>query len=516
MTAFARSDAAQARLARGSPLPVALLVLAQASLALISLAREAHADDTVRIGSKVFTESVILGEIATLAIERSGSPAVHRRELGGTRVVWSALVRGDIDVLPEYTGTLRQEVYGTEAIADDAALIARLGQDGMRATEPLGFDDTYALGMKEARAVALGIDDISDLKQHEALRIAFSAEFTSRADGWGSLKARYGLTHTDIKAMDHDLAYRALADGAVDLIDLYSTDAEIRHYDLRVLRDDLKHFPAYRAVFVYRADLETRAPAAIAALRLLSGTIDEPTMIGMNAAAKLHRRPERAVAAELLSKVVGAPVTTQEEGRGERLLRATWQHLGLSAAALGLAIPLAVPLGFIAAKRRRLGRFLLGFTGIVQTLPSLALLVFLLPWLGLGAAPAIAALALYALLPIVRSTHAGVTGIPAGLRESAEVLGLPTWYRVLRIEVPLALPSILAGLQIAAVTTVGTATLGALVGAGGYGQAILTGIRLDRMDLILEGAVPSALLAVATLGLFELLERHVVPRGLRL
>jgi osmoprotectant transport system permease protein len=475
----------------------------------------ARADDTVRVGSKVFTESVILGEIATLAAERTGARVEHRRELGGTRVVWSALVRGDIDVLPEYTGTLRQEVYGAESVNDDT-LAARLAKDGMRMSEPLGFDDTYALGMKEARAAALGIDEISDLKGHVDLQIAFSAEFTSRADGWGALKARYGLAHADIKAMDHDLAYRALADGTVDLVDLYSTDAEIRHYGLRVLRDDLRHFPAYRAVFVYRADLETRAPRVVEALRAFSGKIDEATMIRMNAAAKIDRRPERAVAAELVGSVVGQKVATHEETRRERLMRATWQHLGLSAAALALAIPVAVPLGFVAAKRRRLGRFLLGFTGIVQTLPSLALLVFLLPWLGLGAAPAIAALALYALLPIVRSTHSGVTGIAAGLRESAEVLGLPPWYRVLRIELPLALPSILAGLQIAAVTTVGTATLGALVGAGGYGQAILTGIRLDRMDLILEGAIPAALLAIVTLGVFEVLERRLVPRGLRL
>ncbi len=483
---------------------------------MLGLPSTGRADEKVRVGSKVFTESVILGEVATLAMERAGAPAEHRRELGGTRVVWSALVRGDIDVLPEYTGTLRQEVYGGQEVPDHAALLARLATDGMRATEPLGFDDTYALGMKEERAAALDIENISDLKRHEQLRIAFSAEFTSRADGWGALQARYGLAQRDIKAMDHDLAYRALADGTVDLVDLYSTDAEIRHYGLRVLRDDLHHFPAYRAVFVYRADLEARAPAAVAALRGFAGKIDEATMIRMNAAAKIDRRPERAIAAELVGEVLGTTIVSHEESRTDRLLRATWQHVGLSAAALGLAIPLAIPLGFVAAKRRRLGRFLLGFTGIVQTLPSLALLVFLLPWLGLGAAPAIAALALYALLPIVRSTHAGVTGIAAGLRESAEVLGLPFWYRVLRIELPLAMPSILAGLQIAAVTTVGTATLGALVGAGGFGQAILTGIRLDRTDLILEGAIPAALLAVATLGLFELAERRLVPRGLRL
>jgi osmoprotectant transport system permease protein len=315
--------------------------------------------------------------------------------------------------------------------------------------------------------------------------------------------------------MDHDLAYRALDTGDTDVVDLYSTDAEIRHHGLLVLEDDLRHFPAYRAIYVFRQDLEARAPAAVAALRAVGGRIERPAMIAMNAAAKIDRRPEALVASEFVATLVDAPSTARVDDRWSRLRRATVEHLLLCVAALGIALPLAIPLGLLAARRPRFGRLVLGATGIVQTIPSLALLVFLLPWLGLGEAPAIAALAMYALLPIVRSTHAGVTGIPVGLTESAEVLGLPPAFRLLRIDLALAMPSVLAGLQIAAVTTVGTATLGALVGAGGYGQAILTGIRLDRVDLILEGAIPAAALAVVVLGLFEVLERTLVPRGLR-
>ena len=158
---------------------------------------------------------------------------------------------------------------------------------------------------------------------------------------------------------------------------------------------------------------------------------------------------------------------------------------------------------------------MLGAVGLIQTVPSLALLVFMIPLLGIGAGPAIAALFLYSLLPIVRSTHAGLTGISPQLRESAEALGLPPGATLRLVELPLASRSILSGVQTAAVINVGTATLGALIGAGGYGQSILTGIRLADTRIILEGAVPAALLALLVQGLFELLERALVPKGLR-
>jgi osmoprotectant transport system permease protein len=174
-----------------------------------------------------------------------------------------------------------------------------------------------------------------------------------------------------------------------------------------------------------------------------------------------------------------------------------------------------VPLGVVASRRPRFAQGLLGAVGLVQTIPSLALLVFMIPLLGIGAQPATVALFLYSLLPIVRNTHAGLCNVPASLRESAEALGLPPGAILRRVSLPLASPLILAGVQSAAVINVGTATLGALVGAGGFGQPIFTGIRLDDFGLILQGAVPASLLALLVQGLFELVGRWVVPRGLR-
>lgn len=476
---------------------------------VLAVATTATAAEPLRIGSKNFTESVILAEIGARAGRAQGRDIEHRRQLGGTRILWRALENGSIDAYPEYTGTLAQELLQMPGASDDA-LRAALAERGLAMTGPLGFDNTYALGMRADRALALGIDSISDLAAHPGLKIGLSNEFMQRADGWPGLSAAYGLPQR-ANGLDHDLAYRGLQSGAIDVIDLYSTDAEIDYYDLAVLADDRRFFPAYRAVFLYRADLDARAPDWSATLEAMAGRIDATAMRRLNARVKLGRESEAAVAADWLG--VEAP---QAGGRTARIARRTVEHLGLVGVSLALALLVALPLGVLAARRRRLGQLVLSLTGLLQTLPSLAVFVFMIPLFGIGAGPAIAALFLYSLLPIVRNTHAGITGIPRELRETAAALGLPPRTRLWRVELPLALRTILAGIKTAAVINVGTATLGALIGAGGYGQPILTGIRLDDIGLILEGAVPAAALALAVQGLFELVERALTPRGLRL
>lgn len=470
----------------------------------------------VRVGSKKFTESVILGEAAAQLARSTGARVTHRRELGGTTVLWEALRRGELDVYPEYTGTLRQELLSGRHLPDDAALREALAESGLRMSEPLGFNNTYALGMKEAEAARLGIRRISDLRAHPSLRFGFSNEFMDRADGWPALRDSYRLPQRDVRGLDHDLAYRGMESGSLQLTDLYSTDAEIQAYGLRVLEDDLHHFPAYDAVLLYRDDLEARAPEALAAMLRLEGRVSEEDMVKLNARARLERVSEGRVASDFLATALGVTSEVRGDGLAARVWKRTREHLFLVGVSLLAAMALAVPLGVLAARRPRLGRGVLGLTGVIQTVPSLALLVVMIPLLGIGSRPAIAALFLYSLLPIVRNTAAGLAGIPPEVRESAEALGLPARARLWRIELPMAAPSILAGIQTAAVINVGTATLGALVGAGGYGQPILTGIRLDDVRLILEGAVPAAALALLASGLFDAVERVVVPRGLRL
>ena len=255
-----------------------------------------------------------------------------------------------------------------------------------------------------------------------------------------------------------------------------------------LLEDDLAAFPRYEAVILYRLDRQALLKAP---LEELAGRLDRQTMARLNQQVRLEHQEESRVAASWLGSEL-----PKSAGLAERLARTTAEHLRLVAASLAIACGIGLPLGMLCHARSVVARPVLGFVGLVQTIPSLALLVFLLPWTGLGPRTAILALSLYALFPIVQSTYHGLQTIPDSLRESALALGLSPRSRWLRIDLPLALPSIVHGLQTAAVISVGTATLAALIGAGGYGEPILTGVRLARTDLLLEGALPSACMAV--------------------
>ena len=484
----------------------------------------ADAPAKVRVASKAFTESVVLAELVAALEREAGLEVEHRAGLGGSRLVWDALVSGAIDVYPEYTGTLLDELLREDSPSDPSAapgsrdwLARALATHGVGMTEPLGFNNNYAVGLVAARARALGIARLSDLAAHPELTLGFSNEFMSRRDGWPALARRYGLSQGHVRGLDHDLAYRALASGAIDATDLYTTDAEIKRYALLALVDDLHFFKRYEGVLLYRLDLPARlGAAALAALRRLEGGISDEQMVALNARAKLDRVPAAEVAADFVHRSLGGTSPPRGgPGKARVVLDRVVEHLVLVGVSLFAAILVAIPLGILAARRRRFGQLVLAAVGVVQTLPTLALLVFMIPLFGIGARPAVVALFLYSLLPIVRNTHAGLSGIPAALRESAEALGLSRGARLRLVELPLASPLILAGIKSAAVINVGTATLGALIGAGGLGQLIFTGIRLDDLGLILQGAIPASLLALAVQGLFELVERLVVPRGLR-
>jgi osmoprotectant transport system permease protein len=484
-----------------------------AMLCLAVCAPAAGAGRELVVGSKNFTEAIVIAEIVRLQAQRAGIDMQHRKALGGTRILWRALSAGDIDVYAEYTGTLIRELLpDLPADADIARIRTAMAALGLNISEPLGFNDSYALGMSRARAATLRVQSISDLVGHAELRLGLSNEFLQRGDGWPGLRDAYQLPQTP-RGMDHDLAYRALQGDSVDIVDLYTSDAEIAYYDLVSLQDDRHYFPRYDAVLVYRADAIARVPAFAQLLSDLAGRIDLAAMQRMNADVKLHGRNETQVAAQFLGLPAGQEIPP---GRVARIAARTVEHIELVALSLSMALLLGLPLGVLAARRPSAARGIIWTTGILQTIPSLAMFVFMIPLFGIGAPTAIAALFLYSLLPIVRNTYAGLISIPTDLRESAAALGLPPWPRLWRVELPLASRTILAGIKIAAVINVGTATLGALIGAGGYGETILTGIRLDNIGLILEGAIPAAVMAILVQELFEWIERYIVPRGLRL
>jgi len=468
----------------------------------------------VVIGSKKFTESYVLGEIAKRALNDAGVPTEHRQGMGGTIILWQALHGEQIDAYPEYTGTIAQEILKTDRALSLNEIRDALAKFGVGITESLGFNNTYALVIRRTEAQRLGVRTISDLRNHPELKIGLTHEFLARHDGWQPLRDRYGLPQQNVIGIDHALGYAALANGSIDVKDAYSTDAKIAEYDLIVLEDDLKFFPNYDAVFLFRLALR---PDAIAALRRLEGTLDEKRMTTLNAEAERTKNYTRAAS---LYFEGGARSTTSAFGESfpHKLSRWTLRHLQLAGVSLALAVLIGIPLGIFASRGGPVGHTILGFAGMVQTIPSLALLALLvpLPFFGISIRTAIAALFLYGLLPIVRNTASGLQDIPRSLRESAIALGLSPAARLWQIYLPMASRSILSGIKTSAVINVGTATLAALIGAGGLGEPILSGLNLNDHVTILEGAIPAALLALIVQWLFDLLDRVLIPKGLRL
>lgn len=494
---------------------------------VLFLSHAAAAVEPVKIGSKSFAESVIIGEIASQILQSKNFKTTHQSGLGGTQVVWRALLNGEIDIYPEYTGTLYQDQFHDLQLNDNSALRKALHDVGVGMSEPLGFSNSYAVGMRRHVAERLKIRKISDLRMHPNLRLGFSQEFATRSDGWPKLSQAYKLPQNKVVSMEHELAYRALATDAVDISDLYTTDAEIKMYDLIALEDDQEFFPKYEAIFLYRLATADSTPGLVDVLSSLSNQIDTKQMIVLNTRAKVEKMPESQVSAAFLSERLGVananvPQTTHlsafkimQNWADDRFVLDLKNHLLLVLLPLFLNILVGIPLGIVACKRPRVGQVVLALTGILQTIPSLALLVFMIPLFGIGYPPALCALFLYGLLPIVRNTFTGIKNLPPALMESAQALGLPRRQRLFWIELPLASPQIFAGIKISAVLSVGTATLGAIIGAGGFGEPIMIGIRRNDMSLVLQGAIPAALLAIVIQLLFEVAERFVVPRGLR-
>jgi osmoprotectant transport system permease protein len=479
----------------------------------------------VRVGSKSYTENVILGEMLTILARAAGADAQHKAELGGTQIAFASLQTGQIDAYPEYTGTLTMEILEADRPQNDADIERALAKRGVKISRRLGFNNSYALGLKKSLAEELQLQKISDLTSRQGepaisgLKFGFSDEFMNRGDGWPGLSQAYRLPDR-ARGLDHNLAYHGIRSGTIHLTDVYTTDPEIAAYGMTTLADDQGYFPQYEAVLLYRADLVERAPRVVESWLRLEGNLDEPTMIALNARARIDRVSEARVAAMFVNDKLGLNVPLPPDEWWRKMLRNlainTRQHLLLVSVSLVAAIVIAVPLGILAYRVPATRHVILGGVGILQTLPSMAVLMFLLPLLGLGAWPTIAALFLYSLLPIVRNTFAGLAEIPANLRESATVLGLDARARLRLVELPMASRSILSGIKTAAVINVGTATIGGLIGAGGYGQPIITGTRLNDISIIMQGAIPAALMALAVQGLFDLSERFVVPKGLRL
>lgn len=464
----------------------------------------------IRVGSKHFTEGYLLTELMAQLLQARGFDLERIHGLGGTMVCFQALKEGKIDLYPEYTGTIEQEILksdrrlGFEELKEEVQ-----GRFGLTLLAPFGFNNTYAIALLKSKSRELEISKISDLKQHPTLEGGLSYEFLKRQDGWEALARHYALPFQPV-GLEHGLAYEAIQAGQIDFTDAYTTDAKVDKFNLQVLEDDAGFFPIYLAVPFVRKELAKELAPTLAPL---SDLLDEATMRALNAEVELNRRPYPEVArAFLIERGLIPPSTALHQGGLiDRLTRRTLEHLGLTLLALVLAVAIAVPLGIASYRVGALGNFIIPVAGLFQTIPSIALLALLIPVFGIGKPPAITALFIYGLLPIIRNTYAGLKHVDPQYRLIALAMGLTTWQRLKLVELPLSFPILLAGIKTAAIINIGTATLAAFIGAGGLGEPIVTGLALNDHRLILEGALPAAGLALATEFAFRIFE----PRSWR-
>jgi osmoprotectant transport system permease protein len=494
-------------------------------------------DDALIVGSKQFTESRLLAEIMAQLIEgRTDIPVERRVNLGGTMVVFSALREGEIDFYAEYTGTAWTAVLAREDRAPGSLQTYLHVADeyrrryGVTWLQPFGFSNTYAVAVREKVATRLSLTRISDLRGHRGLRAGWSIEFMNRDDGYPGLAAAYGLD-LDARGMEHGLAYEALRSDKVDLIDAYSTDAKLLRFKVRILEDDRGFFPPYDCAPVVRTAALERYPVLRDLLDELAFTLPAARMQRLNYEIEEEKRPLAEVARSFLEEtgllqgdiaaVVGEALPQSGQSfaafmvlRAPVTAKLVGEHMLLTSVAVVLAILFAIPLGILLTRRQAWSGPVLALTGVIQTIPSLALLACMIPvpGLGLGTRSAIVALFLYALLPILRNTVIGIREVDPDVVEAARGMGMTDVELLRLVELPLALPTIMAGIRTATVISIGVATLAAFIGAGGLGEPILTGLQLNSPQLILSGAVPAALLALAVDFLLGLLDRLLAPR----
>jgi osmoprotectant transport system permease protein len=488
------------------------------------------------VASKPFGESYVLAEMFSQLLESRGFPVDRRPGLGATEIAFGALRKGAIDVYPEYTGTgliaILHDTLPDSVLADPRAVFAHVASrfsEGYqtRWLPPLGFQNTYAIAVTRATANRYHLRTLSDLaRESPHLTAGFTADFIGRSDGLVGLSRVYGLRPRAVRPLSPAVKYQALASGAVDVIDGYSTDGLLARYNLVTLADDKHFFPPYEAAPLVSNQLERQNPGAIATLTLLSGRLDEGTMRELNRRVEVEREDVSKVARDelaalgLTARQGGAQPDERVQQSGfwsylwERrgsLASLTARHLLLVAVALLAAVIVAVPLGLALERSRRIAEPIIGALGVLETIPSIALLAFMIPLLGVGITPALVALWLYALYPIARGTYTGVRDADPDAVAAAEALGTTPRQRLLWVRLPLAAPVIMAGIRTAAVITVGAATLAAFIGAGGLGEPIVAGLALADTRMILSGALPAAALALAVDGVLAIVERLVTP-----
>ncbi|MCB0389643.1 MAG: ABC transporter permease subunit [Bdellovibrionales bacterium] len=476
---------------------------------LILFSALSFASTPIKIGSKKFTESFLLAEMMAQLLENYEYKVIRNFGLAGTLVAYTALENGEIDIYPEYSGTISQVILKKPEVNELKLIRKELLSKNLDILKPFGFNNTYAIAVTQEVAQKYDLQKISQLSALE-LRVVFSYEFLNREDGWKNLKKIYSLNQLKVKAIEHELAYRALDNDEADVMDAYSTDGKIKHYNLVLLEDDKDFFPKYLALPFIRKDLPIDV---VEKIQILLGKISNRKMTDLNSQVQNENKSYQKVAQQfLINQGFINPQKikpTKKSWNWKNIFRRGKEHLFLTFTAIMMAILFAIPLGILLQQWPRLAEPIIGISGILQTIPSIALLAFMIPLFGIGVTPAIIGLFLYSILPILRNTYVALKNIPHQYLESARGIGLGPWETLYLVQIPMGLPVIIAGIRTATVINIGTATLAAFIGAGGLGEPIVTGLALNDNQIILQGAVPAACLAVVTEYFFSLWEKRL-------
>lgn len=476
------------------------------------------ADEKIVIGSKMHGESYLLAEIMAQVLENGGYQVERNFGFGGTLICYNALAEGEIDLYPEYTGTISEAIFTREENVGDNPELADyqviLDKRNINIFSPFGFNNSYGMAIKKSLADERGLLSISDLKDHPDLVASFSHEFINRDDGWLSMKEVYNLNYAPT-GIQHGLAYKAIDEGEIDLTDAFTTDGDIERYGLIILKDDLDFFPKYFGVSLTRNDFPEKARAE---LSKLEGRLDDEKMRLLNSEVVINKKSFSEVANRFLISeglITHDASVRVQDGMISKLIDDTVTHIKITLIALSIGCIFALVLAFLIFRSVKLSRSVIYFTGLLQTIPSIALLALMIPIFGIGELPAITALFLYSLLPILRSAITALTTIDPILVNVSRAIGMTKFQQLRHVLFPLALPNILSGIKTATIICIGTATLAAFIGAGGLGEPIVTGLALNDTNLILQGAIPAACLAIIVEILFEILEKRIIPEHMR-
>ncbi|MCY4512912.1 MAG: ABC transporter permease subunit [Bdellovibrionales bacterium] len=492
-------------------------------------------DRQLTVGSKIFTENILLAEMLSLLLEEKYNFKITRKfNMGGTKLVFDSLKNGHIDIYPEYTGTGYTMLLKREGETNPKKTYRIVKTEFLKKFQliwslPLGFENTYALAVQEKDSRFKKINSISQLKGRiSSFRLGMGHEFVERKDGFNNFSKKYHLhfSKDQVVTMNPALMYSALNNQEVDMIMAYSTDGRIQAFKLKTLKDDKSFFPSYEAAYLTRQDIFEKWPEVQKAFAHLENSIAEKEMISLNNQVDqldygITQTARNFLVTEKLlvdngHKLQAVSLFNYYLSKKRYFFKILVEHLILVFVSLFFALLFSIPMGIWAVRNSKVEKVVFSIVNTLQTVPSIALLGLLIPFLGIGFAPAVTALFLYSLLPLIRNTFEGIRNVEGSYIEASAGIGLTAWQILVFVQMPLALPVILAGVRTATVIVVGMATLAAYIGAGGLGDPIFRGIATLDSRLIFLGAVPACLLAVILDVGIGFLEKLVISKGLKL